>query len=113
VKDKLNDLIPWLEKLVVTLAKVGPNDDTEEIKRRSELARFVWCLASLIHPKLTMCSSLEEIRKRSVSLSEKGKVSRVLDKSRDSGEVIRLVEKLRQAILIYQVSAGCCQNRNY
>ena len=47
---------------------------------------------------------MEDIGKRSLTLSEKGKVARVLDKSRDSQEVIGLVEKLRQAILIYQVS---------
>jgi hypothetical protein len=43
VKDKLNDLIPWLEKLLVTLAKVNPNDDREEVERRSQLAKFVSC----------------------------------------------------------------------
>ena len=95
----------------MTLAEVNPDDDEEEIKRRSELARFVLCLGPLAHPKLTLCSSLEDIGKRSLALSEKGKVARVLDKARDSGEVVRLVEKLRQAILIYQVSAGRSQSR--
>ena len=41
VKDKLNDLSPWLEKLLVTLAKVNPDDDHEEVERRSQLAKFV------------------------------------------------------------------------
>ena len=40
---------------------------------------------------------------------EKGKVARVLDKGRDSEEVIKLIEKLRQAILVYQVGAKLCQ----
>jgi len=44
-------------------------------------------------------------------LSEKGKIARVLDKTRDLGEVIALVERLRQAILIYQVSARGNQSR--
>ena len=48
--------------------------------------------------------SLEDIGKRSLVLSEKGKVARILDKTRDLGEVIKLVEELRRAILIYQVS---------
>jgi len=43
VRDKLNDLIPWLEKLLVTLAKVNPNDDPEEVERRSQLTKFVAC----------------------------------------------------------------------
>jgi len=40
VKDKLDDLVPWLEKLLVTLAKVNPNDDRDEVERRSELEKF-------------------------------------------------------------------------
>ena len=68
-------------------------------------------MAYLPHRKLTLYRSLEYIGKRSLALSEKGKVAKVLDKTRDSQEVIGLVEKLRQAILIYQVSAGQCQGR--
>jgi len=105
VKDKLDDLIPWLKKLQESLAKVNPDDDREEVERRSQLAKSVYCLAPLSHPELTLDRSLEDIGKRSLALSEKGKVARVLDKSQDSQEVIKLVEKLRQAILEYQVSA--------
>ena len=47
---------------------------------------------------------LEDIGTRATALLDKGKVARVLDKGRDSAEVVALVEKLRQAILIYQVS---------
>jgi len=111
VKDKLNDLIPWLEKLQQSLAKVNPNDDCEEVERRSQLTKFVPCLASLSRPKLTLDRSLEDIEKRSLALSGKGKVARVLDKSQDSQEVVKLVEKLRQVILEYQVSAGRHQSR--
>lgn len=38
-----------------------------------------------------------------MALLEKGIAARILDKKRDSGMVIKLVEELRQAILIYQV----------
>jgi len=47
---------------------------------------------------------LEEIKRRSQALLEKGKVARFVDKGRDSGEVVKLVEKLRDAITRYQVS---------
>jgi len=47
---------------------------------------------------------LEEIEKRSKALLEKGKTARFLDKGRDSGEVVKLVERLRDAITHYQVS---------
>ena len=107
MKDKLDDLIPWLEKLLDTLAKVDPDNDREEAERRSQLAKFVSRLKSLAHPKLNLHGrSLDDIGKRSLALSEKGKIARVLDKTQDSQEVVRLVEKLRQAILVYQVSVG-------
>ena len=107
MKDKLDDLIPWLNKLLDTLAKVDPDNDREEVERRSQLAKLVSCLEFLAHPKLNLYDrSLDEIGKRSLVLSEKGKVARVLDKSKDGQEVVRLVEKLRQAILVYQVSVG-------
>ena len=47
--------------------------------------------------------SLEGIEKRSLALSGKGKAARILDMRRDSRVVVKLVEELRQAILIYQV----------
>ena len=50
MKDKLNDLIPWLKKLQQSLAKVNPADDREEVERRSQLAKFVYCLALLSYP---------------------------------------------------------------
>jgi len=47
---------------------------------------------------------LGEIEKRSQALLEKGRAARFLDKGRDSGEVVKLVERLRDAITRYQVS---------
>ena len=41
VKDKLNELIPWLTKLLEGLAKVDPNGDQQEVERRTQLARLV------------------------------------------------------------------------
>lgn len=64
------------------------------------------------HPTLTSYDrSLEDIGARALALSEKGNIARVLDKQQDSAEVITLVERLRQAILVYQVSAGDLQNQ--
>ena len=111
MKDKLDDLIPWLEKLLQSLAKVNPDDDPEEVERRSQLARFISHLTCLAYPRLTISRSLEDIGKRSIALSEKGKVARALDKTQDLQDVIGLVEKLRQAILIYQVSVRHRQGR--
>ena len=58
---------------------------------------------------LTVRRSLEDIERRSQALLGKGKVAQMLDKIQDSQAVIKLVEDLRQAILIYQV--GIVRNR--
>ena len=34
---------------------------------------------------------------------DKGKGARILDKKKDSGKVVKLVEELQQTILLYQV----------
>jgi len=47
---------------------------------------------------------LEEIEKKSQALLEKGKIAGFVDKGKDSGEVVKLVELLRDAITHYQVS---------
>ena len=105
MKDKLDDLIPWLEKMLATLTKGNPSKDLEEVERRSQLAKFVTCLGFPVYSKATYCDrSLEDVGTRAASLSDKGNFARVLDKARDSAEVVALVEKLRRASVIYQVS---------
>ena len=47
--------------------------------------------------------SLKDIGERSSALSGKGKLDRMLDKKKDLEQIVKLVEELRQAILIYQV----------
>ena len=49
-------------------------------------------------------SSLEAIGKRSQDFLEKKMVAGFLDKSKDSQEVVNLIEQLRTAIAYYQVS---------
>ena len=107
VKDKLNDLIPWAERLLNTLTKANIDNDPEELDRRTQLATFVSCSEYLVHWKLILHrSSLEKIGARAESLSKKGIFVGVLDKAKDSAEVVALVEELRQAILVYQVGVG-------
>ena len=105
MKERLGDLIPWVEKLEVTLLKTNIDDDKEEVERRARLARSALRSSPPAPVRLTSYNrDLEDVGKRSLALSEKGRVARALDKNRDSGEVIKLIEKLRQAILVYQVS---------
>ena len=49
-------------------------------------------------------SALEEIKKRSRELLERGTASRFVDKEEDSKEVAGLIERLREAVALYQVS---------
>ena len=56
-------------------------------------------------------STLEEIEKQSQELLEKANAPRLIDKAalfvdkrRDSGEVVKLIERLREAVTRYQVS---------
>ena len=58
---------------------------------------------------------LGEIEKRSQALLEKGGAARFVDKGGDSGEVMKLVEQLRDAITRYQVSEDrfVASNRTY
>ena len=63
-------------------------------------------IARLATPVNGLRSALDEIEKRSQVLLEKGKAARFVDKGRDSGEVVKLVERLREAITRYQVSEG-------
>ena len=61
-------------------------------------------IARLATPVNCLHSALEDIEKRSQTLLKKGKVARFVDKGGDSGEVVKLVERLRDAIIRYQVS---------
>ena len=78
--------------------------DGGEKQRRSEFSR---CAPQLftIHVYFNgHRSTLEEIEKRSQVLLKKGVAARFMDKENDSKEVARLVERLREAIALYQVS---------
>ena len=51
VKDKPEDLVPWVAKLGDSLTKPAAEDDREEAERREQLKRFalrIWHLAILI-----------------------------------------------------------------
>ena len=103
VEDNLRDLVLWLTKLKDNLATTSSDNNHEEAKRRNQLTRFPSISLSCYQLKLTACCrSLEGIQERSRRLLDKGKGARILDKRRDSGAIVKLVEELRQATLLYQ-----------
>ena len=108
VDDKLESLIPWLTKLNDSVTKSGTDCTHEEAERRDRLTRFVSYISSssFAGSESIACRSLEDIQERSQGLQGKGRMTRALDKTRDSQKVAKLVEDLRQAIVIYQVGIG-------
>ena len=79
------------------------------MRKRRDSRNWQGCYQSLssCRLKLIICPrSLEYIEKECRKLSEKNKAAKVLDKKRDTGEVVKLVEQLRQAILVYQVGTA-------
>ncbi|KAF9784574.1 hypothetical protein BJ322DRAFT_1219219 [Thelephora terrestris] len=87
VQDKLGDFTQWLSKLKVIVATVSNGGNREEAQRREEFIR-----------------SLQDIDRQSRALLGKGKTARILDKTQDSGTVVKLIEQLQQAILVYQLT---------
>jgi hypothetical protein len=83
------------------------NGDKTEKKRRSELFRYARRFLATLALLDGFRSALGRIEKRSRDLLAKGKAARFMDKGADSGEVARLVERLREAITHYQVSENC------
>ena len=81
-----------------------------ETKRRANDAQAFPGMLADHSPRLLLnglSSVLEDIEKRSRVLLEKGAAARFLDKREDSAEVVRLIERLREAIAHYQVSEDC------
>ena len=107
VKDKLEDLIPWVFKLEGALTKANV-EDCGEMERRTELARFASDIY-LLATTLIFCRSLDGIGGQSQVLLEKGKITRFLDKAKDARAVVKLINQLQRAILIYQVRVISCQ----
>jgi hypothetical protein len=108
VREKIEDLIPHLSRFKQTVNAAVSDGDQAENERRSELFRYA--RQFFAPPTLAKClrSALGEIEKRSRALLAKGMATRFVDKGVDSGEVAKLVERLREAITHYQVSVFFC-----
>ena len=77
--------------------------DGGEDRRRSDLSRYAPQLFTVYVCANGHRSTLEEIEKRSQVLLQKGVPARFIDKEDNSKEVAKLVERLREAIALYQV----------
>ena len=104
VEEKIKALKPQLDGFKKAITTATVEGDPEETRRRAELTRYVG--RSLVLPDLAnhLDSVLEEIERQSQELLAKSTAVRFVDKAGDSGEVVKLVERLGEAIAHYQVS---------
>ena len=94
-----------MEKLKRNITATAIDVDGGEKQRRSELSRYAPQLFTMhVYVNGRDRSTLEDIEKRSKVLLEKGVAARFIEKEGDSKEVARLIERLREAIALYQVS---------
>ena len=104
MKDKIEDLKPQLERFKQNITTATVDGDPGETGRRNELIRYARRLLTTPTIIDSLCSVLDEIEKRSRELLAKGTATRFIDKGSDSGEVVSLIERFREAITNYQVS---------
>ena len=93
-----------MAKLKQNVTATAADIDGGENLRRLELARYATQLFTIHLYVNGHRRTLEEIEKRSQVLLKKGAPARFIDKEDDSKEVAKLVERLREAIALYQVS---------
>ena len=78
--------------------------DSEETDRRAELARCAPINnGAVMTTSNGRYSTFGEIEEESQHILAKNPVSRFVDKGGDSGNVVKLIERLRKALLRYQV----------
>ena len=107
----IEGLTPQLERLNQVITTTTIDGDPEETNRRTELTRYIRRLFVLSALVDGLFSTLAEIERRSQELLAKGTAARFVDKARDSGEVAKLIERLREAVIHYQVSENCFQHQ--
>ena len=80
------------------------DDDSEETDRRAELERCVLINNGAVFTTSNCrCSTFKRIEEESQQILAKNPVARFIDKGGDSGNVARFIERLRKALLRYQV----------
>ncbi|KAF9784551.1 hypothetical protein BJ322DRAFT_851794 [Thelephora terrestris] len=87
VKDKIQELLPELDRLKQNFSTATLDGDPEEKNRREELVR-----------------ALEQIEEESKNLLSKNPSARFADKEEDSKVVAGHIERLRKAIVCYKIS---------
>jgi hypothetical protein len=72
--------------------------------RRKKLARWVHLSVLVVTVSNGLCSAFNQIEESSEKLLKQGPITKFAKKSSDSKAVAGLIERLREAIIYYQVS---------
>lgn len=86
MNEKVQDLIPLLERFKRDIAVTRTDGDQVENQQRSEFSRSARRSPATLSLVDVLLSALEEIEKRSRALLEKGTAARFVDKEEGSAE---------------------------
>ena len=107
VKEKIGDLVPQLERFKQIITTATVDGDPEETGRRTVLTGCVSRLTTVTTALNGRRSTFKQIEESSQKLLAKKSFARFADKDKDSKLVVGLIERLREAMVCYQVS-DCC-----
>ena len=96
-----------MDRLKQNITTSTVDGDPEETKRRSGLTRCVRQSMTAPTSPDSRCSTLEKIEELSEKMLSKSTIARFVDKGEDSKAVAKLIERLREAIVCYQVGECC------
>ena len=96
-----------MDRFKQNITTAAIDGDPEETNRRRGLTKYAYRLMTPPNPTNGRCSTFEKIEELSKKLLAKSAVTRLTDKGEDSKVVARLIERLREAIVCYQVGKYC------
>jgi len=96
-----------LDRFKQNITTTTVDGDPEETGRRRGLTAYVHRLIIAPTSPDRRCSTFQKIEEISQKLLVKSIITRFTDKAEDSKIVARLIERLREAILCYQVGNHC------
>jgi chromosome segregation ATPase len=103
----IEELVPQLDELKQSITTATIDGDPEETSRRMELTMYVHRLVIANHILKDLYSTFKQIEEASQEMLAKSALARFADKGKDSKVVAGLVQRLREAIVRYQVSDYC------
>ena len=109
VREKAEDVGSQLARFKQNIAATSVNGDPEETNRFVMYVRRPFTTFTLANG---LCSALGKIEKESHELWANAVVAQFKDIGADSEEVIKLIERLREAVVHYQVSENWIEGRN-